>query len=205
MPMIEIPMPDGGVAEALVARPTNDSTGHPGVLFFMDAIGLRPRIEEMAQRIADWGYVVLAPNVFHREGRAEELAPKSDLTEPGAREEFFKHAMPRVKALTSEKAEQDIPAYLSALRGLPGVSTTAVAATGYCMGARLAVRSANLDPDVVAVGGFHGGGLVTDAEDSPTAGSRGPGPSSSSGTPTTTVRWVRRRSRRWGRPCAPPA
>ena len=42
--------------------------------------------------------------------------------------------------------------------------------TGYCMGARLAVRSANLDPDVVAVGGFHGGGLVTDADDSPHRG-----------------------------------
>lgn len=36
------------------------------------------------------------------------------------------------------------------------------------MGARLAVRAAGARPDVVAaVGGFHGGGLVTDAPDSP--------------------------------------
>ena len=47
------------------------------MLFFMDAFGLRPRIAEMAQRIADWGYVVLAPNVFHRDGRIEDLAPRS--------------------------------------------------------------------------------------------------------------------------------
>jgi carboxymethylenebutenolidase len=167
---IEIPMPDGGVAEAYVARPTADSREHSGVLFFMDAIGLRPRIAEMMQRIADWGYVVLAPNVFYREGRAEDLAPQADLTEPGEREAFFELAMPRVQRLTTDKAERDLPAYLEALRGLPGVRPDAVATTGYCMGARLAVRAANLDPAVAAVGGFHGGGLVTDADDSPHRG-----------------------------------
>src|ERR1700712_1267232 len=122
-------MPDGAVAEAHVARPTKDSREHPGVLFYMDAIGLRPRIEEMAQRIADWGYVVLAPNVFYRDGSAEDLAPQGDLTEPGAREEFFKGVMPRVQGLTADKAESDIPVYLEALRGLPGVSTGAIGAT----------------------------------------------------------------------------
>lgn len=169
MHTIEIPMPDGGVAEAFVARPRLESGGeHPGVLFFMDAIGLRPRIEEMVQRIADWGYVVLAPNVFHRDGRIEDLAPTGDLTQPDERGAFFQHhAMPRVNALTADKAERDIPAYLQALRGLPGVDTGAVGVTGYCMGARLALRAAGLDPEVAAVGGFHGGGLVTDDEDSP--------------------------------------
>jgi len=166
---IEIPMPDGGVAEAYVARPQAESgSEHPGVLLFMDAIGLRPRIAKMAQRIADWGYVVLAPNVFHRDGRAEDLAPTGDLRQPDERAQFFKElAMPRVQMLTSDKAERDIPAYLGALRGLPGVSAGPVGTTGYCMGARLALRTAGLDSDVAAVGGFHGGGLVTDADDSP--------------------------------------
>ena len=58
--------------------------GDPGVLFYIDAIGLRPQIEKMADRIASWGYVVLAPNVFYRDGSAAELAPKEDLREPGA-------------------------------------------------------------------------------------------------------------------------
>jgi carboxymethylenebutenolidase len=168
---IEIPMSEGGVAEAYVARPVADSGGErPGVLFFMDAIGLRPRIAEMAQRIADWGYVVLAPNVFYRDGDADEIAPKGDLTQPDARDEFFKGVMPRVQGLTSDKAERDIPAYLDTLRGLPGVATGPVGTTGYCMGARLALRAAALDPAVAAVGGFHGGGLVTDAPDSPHLG-----------------------------------
>src|SRR4029079_5000022 len=77
-----------GPAEAYLTRP-DDGVDHPGVLFFVDAIGLRPRIEEMADRIASWGYVVLAPHVFHRDGRAADLAPTTDLRDPGARAEVF--------------------------------------------------------------------------------------------------------------------
>ena len=166
---IEIPMADG-TAEAYVARPSSGEGPHPGVVLYMDAIGLRPQIAEMAQRIADWGYVVLAPQVFYREGRADELAPKADLTQPGEREEFFAQAMPRVHRLSAGLAEDDVPRYLAALRDLPGVGDGPVGVTGYCMGARLAVRSANLDPGVAAVGGFHGGGLVTEDADSPHRG-----------------------------------
>ena len=40
----------------------------------MDAFGLRPQIAEMTGRIAGWGYTVLAPNVFHRNGSVADLA-----------------------------------------------------------------------------------------------------------------------------------
>ncbi|WP_442910084.1 dienelactone hydrolase family protein [Knoellia sp. Soil729] len=171
MQTIPIPMAEGAVAEAFVARPQRDtSEEHPGVLLFMDAIGLRPRIAEMAQRIADWGYVVLAPNVFFRDGTKDELAPTTDLTDPGARDEFFEAAMPRVQALTATRAEADIPVYLETLRALTGVAEGPVGTVGYCMGARLAVRAANLDAGVAAVGGFHGGGLATEGDDSPHRG-----------------------------------
>jgi carboxymethylenebutenolidase len=162
MPTIEIRTPDGP-AEAYLARP--DDGAHPGVLLYMDAIGLRPRIEAMADRIASWGYVVLAPNVFHRDGRAAELAPRTDLTVPENREAFFRGAMRRVGALTPDRAEPDARLWVDALLEH---ATAPIAVTGYCMGARLAVRTAGLRPDVVrAVGGFHGGGLVTEDADSP--------------------------------------
>jgi carboxymethylenebutenolidase len=167
--VIEVPMPDDSVAEAYVARPAGDGP-YPGVLLFTDAIGLRPWIATMCRRIADWRYVVLAPHVFHREGRVEDLAPKVDLTKPGERDAFFREAMPRVRALTADLAEQDIRVWLAALRDLDGVADGPLGTVGYCMGARLAVRAANLDPGVAAVGAFHGGGLVTDEEDSPHRG-----------------------------------
>lgn len=165
-PLIEIPVPDG-TAEAIVARP--DDAPHPGVLLCMDAIGLRPRIEEMADRIASWGYVVLAPNTFHHLGSVAQTSPPpgTDLTDPEQRAEYGKVSMPRVAALTPERIEADLPAYLAALRSLPGVSDGPVGVTGYCMGATLATRAAGLDAGVAVCGGFHGAGLATSAPDSP--------------------------------------
>ena len=151
-----------GAAEAYLTG----TAGDPGVLFYIDAIGLRPQIQEMADRIASWGYVVLAPNVFYRKGRAEELAPTKDLREPGAREEFFASMGDRVPGYTPDKSGPDAEAWVQAL--LQHAGDGPIAVTGYCMGARLAVRTGGQFPGTVAaVGGFHGGGLVTDAEDSP--------------------------------------
>jgi carboxymethylenebutenolidase len=140
----------------------------PGVLFFIDGIGLRPQIEQMADRIAAWGYAVLAPNTLYRSGTAAETSPAGDLRAPGAREEFFRHAGPRIAALTPEAMARDIPAYLAVLR--EHCDGPEVGVVGYCMGARLAVRAAALDPHVVAAAGFHGGGLVTDDPWSPHLG-----------------------------------
>lgn len=160
-----------GPAEALVVRPSSGTGPFPGVILYMDAFGLRPRIEEMAQRIADWGYVVLAPNVFYRDGTVEQLAPAVDMSTQEGREAAGKAAFPRVGHLTSDKALPDIDAWVAALAGLDGVAPGPIGTTGYCMGARLAVRTATAHPEVVAAcGGFHGGGLATDEPDSPHLG-----------------------------------
>ncbi|MGI9155689.1 MAG: dienelactone hydrolase family protein [Marmoricola sp.] len=163
--MIDIETSDG-VAEAYVARSDDDE--HPGVLFLMDAIGLRPQIEQMADRIASWGYVVLAPNLFYRSGKAADLAPQADLRQPGEREAFFKKAMPRIGSLGPEQVGPDLSAYLGALRGLPGVSEGPFGVTGYCMGGRVAmVAACSFPDDVAAAGAFHGGRLAADSPDSP--------------------------------------
>jgi carboxymethylenebutenolidase len=158
---VELTTPDGS-AEAYV-------TGSgPGVLLYIDAIGLRPQIEQMAERIAGWGFTVLAPNVLYRSGTAAETspAPGQDLREPGQREEFFRSVGPRLGALTPDAVRRDAPVWLAALR--EHAEGEEVGVVGYCMGARLAVRTAAVDPGVVAVAGFHGGGLaVEDDPDSP--------------------------------------
>lgn len=152
-----------GTAEAYLTG----TAGAPGVLFYMDAIGLRPQIEQMSDRIASWGYVVLAPNVFYRDGSVAELAPKGDLREEGAREAFFASGvMDRVGGYPPDRSAPDTDAWVRTLLERAGDGPIGV--TGYCMGARLAVRTAGQFPGTVgALGGFHGGGLVTDAADSP--------------------------------------
>jgi carboxymethylenebutenolidase len=159
---VDIETPDG-VADAYLTRPDGDGR-HPGVLLIMDAYGLRPRIEEMADRIAERGYAVLAPNVFYRAGRAPVL-PFPDMSEERARADFFQSVRPLMGALTPERLAADGAAYLDEL-GKAAIGPVAIA--GYCMGARLGLRIAAAHPDrVAALAGFHGGGLATDDPDSP--------------------------------------
>lgn len=156
----------GGEVEAVLARPGSGPA--PGVVLFMDAFGLRPQLRSMAERIASWGYVVLAPHVFHRSGPVSSLAPAGDLRDPEQRAAAFLRIRPAMEALTAEQAVADIHDYVAALRDLPGVGSGPIGVTGYCMGARLAIRAAGACPaDVAACGGFHGGGLVTAMPDSP--------------------------------------
>jgi carboxymethylenebutenolidase len=163
--MLDISTADG-VAEAIVATPPGGSG--PGVLFFMDGIGLRPRIEEMVEQIASWGYVVMAPNLYYRDGTVSELGPTGDLTTAAGRDLFFQVAGPRMGNLTTERTAPDVDAYVSALHALPGVSPGPVGVVGFCLGVRFAVRAAGRHPELVAAcAGFHGGRLVTDDPDSP--------------------------------------
>lgn len=162
----------GGTAQAYVAGALDDAP-RPGVLMFMDAFGVRARTMEMADRIAGWGLRVLLPNVFWRGGTIEDLAPDAPLTDDAARSAYFTRIMPRIRALTPPLfIEQDLPRYLDALDGLPGVVPGApIGVVGYCMGARLSTYAATAAPDrVIACGGFHGGGLAGEEPHSPHLG-----------------------------------
>jgi carboxymethylenebutenolidase len=153
-----------GIADSYLSKPAGAGP-HPGVMFMIDAIGLRPRIEEMADRIAAEGYVVLAPNVFYRGGRAP-LWETPDLHDPDSRGRFFQSLGPLMGALTPAAVAADGGAYLDKL----GEFTDGpVGITGYCFGGRLGWTIAAAHPyRVAALGGFHTGRMVvTDDQDSP--------------------------------------
>jgi carboxymethylenebutenolidase len=159
---IDVPTPDG-VADCYLTAPAS-AGAHPGVLFIIDAIGLRARIEEMADRIAAQGYVVLAPNVFYRAGRAP-LWEAPDLHDPDSRGRFFQSLGPLMAALTPVAVAGDGGAYLNKLGEL---TDGPVGITGYCFGGWLGWMIAAAHPDrVAALGGFHTGRMVADDEDSP--------------------------------------
>ena len=179
--MIEVPTPDG-VADAYLARP--DLERRPGVLLVMDAYGLRPQIERMADRIADHGFVVLAPNVFYRAGRAP-VVPLDGMDDPERRGAIFAQLMPLIGELTPERTVRDGGAYLDRLEQ---DARGPVAITGYCMGGRIAWRIAAAYPErVAALGGFHVGGLVTDGDDSPHRSAAALQARCTSARPTTTA------------------
>jgi carboxymethylenebutenolidase len=162
---VDIETPDG-TADAFLAAPEGRGP-YPAVLFYMDAFGPRPRLEEMATRIADQGYVVLVPHVFYRQGRAP-LLDTSNLMDPDERGKLFSTLMPWIKQLTPERAMQDADAYVDYLLAHDEVGDGPMGVTGYCMGGALALRTAAHRPEQVgAAAAFHPARLVSDAPDSP--------------------------------------
>jgi carboxymethylenebutenolidase len=170
MPQIEIETPAAeGVAEAYLVTP--DGPGpFPPVLMFMDAFGLRPRIMEMATRIADRGYAVLAPNLFHRSARGP-LVTAEEMLDSEKRGAAFGRLMPMMRELTAERISADAVAYLDFLTGRDEVADGPAAIVGYCMGGRNALVVAAAHPErIAALASFHAGRVVTDEPDSPHLG-----------------------------------
>jgi carboxymethylenebutenolidase len=56
-----------GVALCHFFRPPQKGR-RPAVIFYMDGIGIRPALREMAERLSSSGYHVLLPNLYYRSG-----------------------------------------------------------------------------------------------------------------------------------------
>lgn len=151
-----------GVARAWIHR--SDGEPSPGVLLYPDAFGPRPAMHAIAERLAARGRVVLLPDVFFRAGERAPFDPATAFSVPTERERL----MALIRSLGTERVAADAAAHLDALAAQPGVRADRIATDGYCMGGRLSFLTAALHPERVrAAASFHGGGLVTDAEDSP--------------------------------------
>jgi carboxymethylenebutenolidase len=137
---------------------------YPAVIFYMDGLGIRPTIFEMGQRLADYGYVVLVPDLFYRAGPYEALEPEKVFASGDVRA-----AIGHLFASTdNRRAGQDTEAFLAYLDGRQDVAGTKVGTTGYCMGGGMSLTAAGTYPDRVgAAASFHGGNLATGSELSP--------------------------------------
>src|SRR3546814_19071902 len=63
-----------GECHAHIMSP-GDEGPWPAAIFYADAGGIRPTVVEMAQRLADAGYIVLLPDLFYRYGPYGPLVP----------------------------------------------------------------------------------------------------------------------------------
>jgi carboxymethylenebutenolidase len=130
----------------------------------MDAFGMRPAFQQMAQRLADAGYLVLLPDLLYRNGPYEPLEPRKVVADPDFREKLMKS----VKSLDRDRKISDGTAFVNFLAGRMDVKGTRYAAAGYCMGGNIALTLAGALPDkFAAIASFHGGNLASDQPDSP--------------------------------------
>jgi carboxymethylenebutenolidase len=162
---VQIPTADGS-ADAYLITPDGEGP-FPAVLMFMDAFGPRPRLVEMAERLADRGYAVLVPNLFYRSARPPLVTP-DELADPEKRGAAFERLTPMIRELTRDRIAADGGAYLDFLASRDDIVPGPVVITGYCMGGMNALRVIEAHPDrIAALGSFHAGRVVTDQPDSP--------------------------------------
>jgi carboxymethylenebutenolidase len=159
---LEIRTPDG-VMDCHLARP-DGANRLPPVLLYMDGLGRRAALEEMAARLAGEGYVVLVPNLFYRAGAFAPFDPATVWTNEAERARL----MILVQSVTHAGAMRDTAAMLDLLAASDDVAAGRVGCVGYCMGGGLALTAAATFPERIAAAmSFHGARLATDAPDSP--------------------------------------
>ena len=159
---LTIETPDG-TADAYFVHP---STGkHPAVLIWPDILGLRPAFRAMGKRLAEAGYSVLVVNPFYRSATAPVIPEGASFRDQETRD----IVIPMYRELSATTHFSDATAFIEFLDKQESVDVERKVGTqGYCMGGPIIMRTAAAVPERVgAAASFHGGGLVTDDEDSP--------------------------------------
>jgi carboxymethylenebutenolidase len=162
MPVSEVSIAAAeGAAAAWLFKPAGKGPW-PAALMFIDALGVRPAMLAMAERLSGEGYVVLLPNLFYRSGPPQAFA-MGDFADETRRAKLMavigKASIPEVR--------KDTHAYLEFLAGRPEVKG-AIATFGYCFGGSRAMTAFGAYPErVTAAATFHASNLATDAPDSP--------------------------------------
>jgi carboxymethylenebutenolidase len=155
---------DDGTCPASVFRPVGKGPW-PGVLMFMDGLGYRPAMFEIAEKIAERDYIVLLPDLFYRVGPYEPADPKKLFSDEALRGEWFKKMR---TAVDQQKTMGDTRAFLDCLTAQPDIISPLVGTVGYCMGAGFSLSAAGFYPEhVAACAGFHPGGIATEDPTSP--------------------------------------
>jgi carboxymethylenebutenolidase len=159
---LHYPTPDG-VAQAQIFLPPGAEAA-PLLIFCMDAFGLRPTLEQMAERLCASGYAVALPELYWRSGPYAPFDPATTFHEAPERA----RVMALMNALQPAQVAMDVDALLEALGGEPGIGLERVGLLGYCMGGRHAfLLASHLGSRAAAVACIHGGGLVRPDPSSP--------------------------------------
>jgi carboxymethylenebutenolidase len=155
---VNVKTPDG-TADCYFVHPSSGTA--PGVVVWPDLFGLRPAHRLMGKRLAESGYSVLVVNQFYR-------VKKAPVGSAGAKTPI-PELMPLREGLNETTHISDAKAFIAWLDSQPSVARNRRVGThGYCMGGPMAFRTAVAVSDRVgAVASFHGGGLVTEAPNSP--------------------------------------
>lgn len=163
MHKVEIKTKDGN-CPAYVFKPQGAGPW-PAILFYMDGIGIRPALFEMAEKMAAHGYYVLLPDLFYRSGPYAPMNAKTVFSVPAERKELMEKFISKA---SQKNVMSDTHAFLDFLDSTAEVKRGKIGTTGYCLGGYMSLAAAGTYPErVLASASYHGGRLANDAPDSP--------------------------------------
>ena len=133
----------------------------PPVIFYMDALGIREELREMARRIAAQGYLCLLPDLYYRSG-----LHRFDFRRGNA--PLLPVARALLGQLTTARVTSDTEAMLAWIDGEATAAPGPVGCVGHCMSGQFVTTVMARFPQRMAAGvSMYGTALVTDAADSP--------------------------------------
>lgn len=143
----------GGRMRAFVAAPQGDA-GWPGIVCYSDIFQLTPPMTRTCVRLAGYGFIAVAPEIYRRIEPAGTVIPFDDAGRTRGLEDAAKTPVAHF--------DEDCRAALDWLAGHPKVARDSkgaqLGAMGFCIGGHLAFRAA-LNGDVRATSCFYGTGI----------------------------------------------
>jgi len=146
---VDLQTPDGGSMRTFVARPKAPGT-YPGILFYSDIFQLTETMLRSCARLAGYGFVVTAPEIYSR------------IEPPGLVIPFDDDGRDRGLADAAKTSvahfDEDCATVLDYLANDPDVAPGQIGVAGFCIGGHLAFRG-TLDQSVRATVCFYGTGI----------------------------------------------
>ncbi|OGX91415.1 dienelactone hydrolase family protein [Hymenobacter coccineus] len=138
---------DGTTMQAYAAQPAAANGAVPGIILLQEAFGVNHHIRSVADRLAQAGYAVVAPELFHR-----TAAPGLEIAYND-----FPSAMPHYFAINNDDLTADLQAAHAWLTSQPGVVADKIGSIGFCLGGRVSFLANAVLPLAAGVS-YYGGG-----------------------------------------------
>lgn len=155
--IVAVPTPDGTMKTLLRSLP---GAPRPLLVLFHDGPGIRPAVEEIAERMARLGFLVVVPDLYHRLGEFPRFGGP-----PGT--DGHTEMLAAIRSAAEGPLADDTLALLETLRGEHWDGSEA-ACIGFCVGAVGVVRAMSLLGGPFVSGAmFHPTWCVKESTDSP--------------------------------------
>lgn len=140
----KIKVSDGTEMQVYISEPLVVNK-YPGLLLFQEAFGVNGHIKNVVERFASQGFIVIAPELYHRTAEPGFSSSYSD----------FEKLRPHMQKMSIETIQADIIAAHDWLNNYENVEKDKISSVGFCMGGRVSFL-ANISLNLKSAVSFYG-------------------------------------------------